>query len=94
MKAHLTYPASAAQAYWPFQAGSRYSNRRHLTVRLRDLWNTLKAQLGASSEPHIWKTQNDDGRTVWNAYDPISGRLLREAYESEVRIWLEERDFF
>ncbi len=94
MKSNLTYGSSINQAYWPLSSGDRLANQRSLTVRLNHLWNQIKAGLNASSEPRVWETKNTAGGTVWNAYDPASGRILRSASPSEVRIWLEERYYF
>ncbi|MGB3294939.1 MAG: hypothetical protein WBB01_18305 [Phormidesmis sp.] len=91
MKASFTYPMPTAQAYWPFQTGSLRFNQRTVTVRLRDLWNTLQARFGPGCEPYAWETKTPTGQIVWNAYDPISGRLIRDASASEVRTWLEQR---
>lgn len=94
MKSNLTYGSSINQAYWPLSSGDRPVNHRSLRARFSDLWKQLKAHLNTSSEPRVWETKTTAGRTVWNAYDPASGRILRSASPSEVRIWLEERYYF
>lgn len=97
-----TYGTAFNQAYWPLSGRNpgrdpgrdRPHNHRSLRVRFGDLWNRFKAHLNTASEPRVWETQTAAGCPVWNAYDPISGRILRSATPSEVRIWLEERYYF
>ncbi|PZO49269.1 MAG: hypothetical protein DCF15_17110 [Phormidesmis priestleyi] len=55
---------------------------------------SLVAQLSASNDPHVWETQDADGQMVWNAHDRASGRTIRHASETELRIWLESRYAF
>lgn len=50
------------------------------------------AFFSGSSEPRVWKTQ-DQQDTLWNAYDPTSGKTVRKVSEDQLRVWLEERHY-
>jgi hypothetical protein len=87
MKSNLVY--STNQAYWPVRAGR---SRPALSARLSDLWQGVLSHLSISTaEPRTWTSLTADGQTLWNAYDPVSGKTIRHASDSEVRTWLEER---
>jgi hypothetical protein len=62
-------------------------------TEVNDLWQTAIAHLAVSDEPHVWKSQDERGYTVWNAYDPKTGRSVNKLSESDVRVWLEERHY-
>ena len=83
---------SDRNAYWPFNA-SGTSQLLHRTIKshINGLMKVLVRQHTGSSEPHVWSSTDANGETVWNAIDMASDRTLRNATETEMRIWLEER---
>ncbi|WP_416666018.1 hypothetical protein [Egbenema bharatensis] len=62
---------------------------RPIQVKLNDLWQSIKARLEPSAEPHVWQTQDEIGQPAWSAYDPKSGQTLRQVSEAVMRSWLE-----
>lgn len=65
---------------------------------IRQGWSRLKGMLSASSEPRIWQSTNGHGaiategnQTLWNAYDPVTGRSIQNVSEAEIQAWLEAR---
>jgi hypothetical protein len=62
---------------------------RPIRVKLNDLWQSIKARLEPSSEPHVWQTQDEIGQSAWSAYDPRSGQTLHQVSEAMMRSWLE-----
>lgn len=96
MKSTATYRASGNQAYWPLSQfspseSSARAAKPKLKVRLQNLLNRFVDQLTAYDEPRIWQSHDATGNTLWNAYDSRSNRLLRDASENDLRIWLETR---
>ena len=101
MKSTFTYSSlgsfSSNQAYWPLRSGGsqrkgyRTTERKSLPARLSKLFSKLASQLTASSDPLVWATHDATGQTVWNAKDETSGKVIRGASETEMRVWLEER---
>ncbi|KPQ34551.1 MAG: hypothetical protein HLUCCA11_14725 [Phormidesmis priestleyi Ana] len=103
MKSTLTYRSFNAnnQAYWPLRWGREQSNDpsyngqpstlKGIETQLKKMWKALALQMSDASAPHIWQTQDATGEIFWNAQDPTSGRTIRHASETEMRIWLEER---
>jgi hypothetical protein len=90
MKSNLVYSAHN-QAYWPVRS-YRSPSQPTVSVRLSELWQGLLSHLSPSTAaPRTWATLTADGQTLWNAYDPVSGRTIRHASDNEVRTWLEER---
>ncbi|MEL6604172.1 MAG: hypothetical protein AAFP20_13205 [Cyanobacteria bacterium J06614_10] len=80
------------QAYWP----KRLSNpdrdpQKSLATKLKNLSRTLLSQLSGSSDPQVWQSKTRDGQVVWNAQDSLTGRVIHDASETEIRIWLENR---
>ena len=47
--------------------------------------------LVTSNELRIWQTSDRFGNTLWNAYDPATGRSTSLDSEPELRAWIEER---
>ena len=97
MRSKTTYAFAGNQAYWPLAQGSgrkssdTSSASSGLSAKLSNLVNSLFVQMTAASEPRIWKRQDADGCTLWNAYDSASDRLVRDVSENELRVWLETR---
>ena len=98
MKSTFTYNSLSNQAYWPLRpsgsqgtASYRTIDQNSLRTRLSDLFSLLVSKLTASSDPFIWSTHDAAGQTVWNAKDETSGKVIRGASETEMRVWLEER---
>lgn len=82
-------------AYWPIRSNRTSKvSQRNLKAQLQNLAQTLICQLSSSSEPQVWSTQDVNGQIVWNAQDSASDRIIRNASETELRIWLEERYTF
>ncbi|MEL6161931.1 MAG: hypothetical protein AAGJ95_17285 [Cyanobacteria bacterium J06554_11] len=80
------------QAYWP----KRLSNPKRdpqasLATKLKNLSRTLLSQLSGSSDPQVWQRKTRDGRVLWNAQDRVTGRVIHDASETEIRSWLENR---
>ena len=100
MKATSTYPITVQslgnQAYWPLPSGGSKADsfKETVQIKLNSFLRSLVAQLSASNDPHVWETQDADGQMVWNAHDRASGRTIRHASETELRIWLESRYAF
>lgn len=90
MKPILNWQAYQALEFRLSPSHSKPS-QRSLVQQLSHAWSQMLAHLSPSSEPHVWATQDATGRTLWNAYDPITGRSLRQVSDEEMRIWLEER---
>lgn len=98
MKPTLAYNFSGNQAYWPLRSGGSQRKASYETTepksfrtRLNNLFSLIVSQLTASSDPLIWSTQDAAGQTLWNAKDQTSGKVIRGASETEIRVWLEER---
>lgn len=80
------------QAYWPRRSNNTQKNSsKGLSARLRNLLHVLVAQLSGSSEPYVWEGKASNGQTVWNAQDRATGNIIRNASETEMRVWLERR---
>ncbi|PZO13447.1 MAG: hypothetical protein DCF25_16130 [Leptolyngbya foveolarum] len=95
---HSNYQANrlaSRSAYWPVRSNrSSKKPQQSLRTQLKNLAQTFVCQLGGSSEPRVWSTQDANGQTVWNAQDSASNRIIRHVSETELRIWLEERYTF
>ncbi|MGD1863805.1 MAG: hypothetical protein ACFB0D_04545 [Phormidesmis sp.] len=100
MKPTTAYRFSTNQAYWPMpqvsspQASLDQGSKTSLRTRLSSLLRSLVAPLTVSAEPRVWTSKNTAGHTLWNAYDALSDRVIRNASETELRIWLETRHYF
>ena len=100
MKATSTYPLTpypaSNQAYWPLPSGGLKAKnfKKAAQLKLNTFLRSLVAQLSASNDPYVWETQDADGQMLWNAHDRASGRTIRHASETELRIWLESRYAF
>lgn len=80
------------QAYWPQRSSNSQNNSsKGLSARLCNLLQVLVAQLSGSSEPYVWEGKASNGQRVWNALDRSTGKIIRNASETEMRIWLERR---
>jgi len=83
---------SGNQAYWPRpQFSARKLAQPSLKVQLGNFFHTLVVQLTTSTEPRVWQSQDSTGHVLWNAYDAATDRVIRNASEIEVRVWLETR---
>ncbi len=74
-------------SYWPVHNSSR---RPSLVAQLGGFWTTILARLDATTEPRVWKATDGSGKTLWNAYDPITQLAIDHASADELRTWLEE----
>ncbi len=98
MKPTFAYNSLSNQVYWPLRSGGsqrtasyQTADQNRLLTQLSNLFSMLVSKLTASSDPFIWSTQDASGQTVWNAKDETSGKVIRGASETEMRVWLEER---
>lgn len=83
----------AATAYWPVPRLGRSESSASGAPRwavLRRLGQELVARLAVSDEPRVWPGRTPTGQSVWNAYDPITGRSINLVSEAELRTWLED----
>jgi hypothetical protein len=77
--------------YQPTQ--TKRTRRTQLNNLLNNLWQTIVARLAVSDEPRVWKSQDDQGCILWNAYDPRTGRSVNKMTTAELQVWLEERHY-
>jgi hypothetical protein len=66
-------------------------NTRSFHSEVYGLWQTIVAHAVGTFEPRVWQTQDENGRSQWNAYDPRSQQTLRQVSSQDLRIWLEHR---
>lgn len=45
----------------------------------------------AVPELRVWQSRTFMNRTVWNAYDPVTGDFVSMGSEAEMRQWIEQR---
>ena len=64
---------------------------RSFSSEVSELWQTIVAHAVGTFEPRVWQTQDENGRSQWNAYDPRSQQTLRQVSSLDLRIWLENR---
>lgn len=88
MKSHLSWQNAQTLERIFHQSPAR---QRSLKTPLNKVWQRAIAYFAASNEPHVWQTQDVDGKPVWNAYDPATHRSIDQVSAAELRIWLEER---
>lgn len=62
-----------------------------LKARLAELWKSFLLNLKSSTEPRVWHERDREGNTLWNAYDPVTGKSVYGITEHEMRIWIEHR---
>ena len=97
MKSATIFRFSSNQAYWPLpqlsarQSPSHQTHKYSLKALLSNLASAFVAQLTTSNEPRVWQSHIAAGHILWNAYDSVSDRIIRNASETEVRAWLEAR---
>ncbi|MBE9192023.1 hypothetical protein IQ230_17025 [Gloeocapsopsis crepidinum LEGE 06123] len=58
---------------------------------MKSIWQQVVNYLNAKNELQVWQSSDRNGRTWWNAYDPITGRKTKRDSESEMRTWIEKR---
>lgn len=89
MKSQLSW-----QAHQNLKSSSQQQNH-NLSVwsRINDTWQMALTYFAASSEPHVWLSQDASGLPQWKAYDPITGQSATCSSETEMRTWLEERHY-
>ena len=99
MKTQASRTLTLNQAYWPLRSAShvlgqskRASKGQSTPKRwLKNFFSMLLAQMEETADPQVWATHDAAGHTLWNAYDSASGRIIRKASETELRVWLENR---
>ncbi|MGB3201559.1 MAG: hypothetical protein WBA99_11690 [Nodosilinea sp.] len=74
-------------SYWPIPS---LSPRRSLSSQLNAAWHAVLSRLDATTEPRVWKSADAAGKTLWNAYDPMTQMAIDHASADELRTWLEE----
>ncbi|MEM0979721.1 MAG: hypothetical protein AAGH78_05535 [Cyanobacteria bacterium P01_H01_bin.58] len=73
-------------------SGSLYAlNSTRLWQALRRLGGQLVHVLAFGEEPRIRTRQDQNGQTVFDAYDPVTHRHIRNVSEDTLRLWLEQR---
>ncbi|WP_008309266.1 hypothetical protein [Leptolyngbya sp. PCC 6406] len=88
-----------SQAYWPSNhlTADLPSGLAHLgqtwKATMAELVHRAIAYLDVSHQPHVWKSLDPQGWTLWNAYDPQSGQWISKLSDTEMRIWLEQRHY-
>jgi hypothetical protein len=92
MKSHMSWQ-EYRNLEFPSHLTAPKTPRRSLKTKLNDQWQSILAYFSTSSEPHVWQTQDPAGRPVWNAYDPVTHRLVEQVSLDEMRAWLEERHY-
>ena len=84
-----TTPYEEREQFTP--ASVQLTFRTIIIQRLNHLFNRLMNVIAPDVEPRVYKVNNKNGSTFFNAYDPVSGADIRTASEEELRIWLEYR---
>jgi hypothetical protein len=92
MKSQLSWKEDRALEFSTKQP-AKTTPRLGLKAKLNHLWQRMIAYLNTSTEPHVWRTEDSSGQTVWNAYDPVTHRSIEQVSAHEMRIWLEERHY-
>jgi hypothetical protein len=70
---------------------STWSPKIKLGSALHTLGHRISHWMFEGEEPHISKTTDRAGHTVWHVYDPVSNVHANFDNESSVRRWLENR---
>lgn len=83
MKAQLDW-----QVYGNQERGAK-RNSKTPTISFNDIWQIVLAHLKLSVEPRVWQTRDEIGRSVWSAYDPVSGKSIHQVPSDRLRSWLE-----
>jgi iron-sulfur cluster repair protein YtfE (RIC family) len=74
-------------SYWPIHS---VSSPTSVASKLNAFWQNLLAHLDSTTEPRVWEAVDASGKTLWNAYDPISQMAIDHASADELSTWLEE----
>jgi hypothetical protein len=72
---------------------SHSAQKQSLFTKLSNWFQRTVSELSVSTEPHVWQTQDSTGKTVWNAFDPMTKRSIEQVSAQELRVWLEERHY-
>lgn len=80
-----------SQLTWSNNRISHGPSGRTWKTSLQSLWRKVLVYMTTTDEPKVWKTQTRQGDTLWNAYDPRTGRSTSKASADELRAWLEDR---
>lgn len=80
---------------WSLRSRLRKTKKkqRQFTLRLTliSVWQFLSRALVKETELQVWCTYDNRGRLWWSAYDPNTGRLIKQISEAQMRVWLEQR---
>ncbi|MGB3136758.1 MAG: hypothetical protein WBB18_08130 [Nodosilinea sp.] len=74
-------------SYWPIHSSSHGSS---LATQFKAAWHAALVRLNTTTEPRVWQSTNTAGKTLWNAYDPMTQLAIDHASADELRVWLEE----
>ncbi|NJL21948.1 MAG: hypothetical protein HC895_15900 [Leptolyngbyaceae cyanobacterium SM1_3_5] len=59
---------------------------------LQSIWQQVVEGLTTKTELQVWQERDRDGKLLWYAYDPTSGRSFFGT-EAEMRSWIETRNY-
>jgi len=74
-----------------YHQSPKKAKRTDVFAPIKSIWQQVVNYLNATNELQVWQSSDRNGRTWWNAYDPITGRTTKRDSESEMRTWIEER---
>jgi hypothetical protein len=60
---------------------------------IRERWQRFLASWHRRDELQIWQNCDRLGQLRWSAYDPQTGKRINQVSETEMRAWLEQRNF-
>lgn len=78
--------------YWPIVKLNHRPMSLPWQLPLNHLWQSLQARLWGGVEPRVWSVCPTTP-TLWNGYDPVTGEVIHQVTETDLRIWLEERHY-
>jgi hypothetical protein len=70
---------------------STSSAQNSLLSRLAQIWRSIIRYGTAAPELRVWQSRALLNRTVWYAYDPMTGDSISVGSEAEMRLWIEQR---
>ncbi len=63
-----------------------------LMARIRDLGRHLWERLSSTDQIRVWQSQDRQGQTYWNAYDPATNRQVTVTSQEELIAWIERSE--
>lgn len=55
------------------------------------IWQSISRYWTTAPELRVWQSRTLRNRTMWNAYDPVTGDSISVGSEAEMRQWIEQR---